>query len=156
MAADLTLDIWLKAHDQYSGVFQKWAEEAEGLRGKIGLLAGGFGALAGGVLAESVKQASGFQTMVNHVPANTTMTTQGIKEMSAALAYPRLRSGYATENVAAALLPQACRRTHGRNLCRSRCLVVRLRGGGSPRTPSAECQSRSRRCCPAAPSLPAR
>jgi methyl-accepting chemotaxis protein len=85
MSSDLVMDIWLKGHDLYSDVFEKMGREAEGLRGKIGLLADGVGVLAGGVLAESVKQASSFSSIVNHVAANTTMTTQGIKEMSAAI-----------------------------------------------------------------------
>src|SRR5437764_12776031 len=104
MAADLVMDIWLRGQDQFSDVFKKLGVEIEGMRGKIGLLAGGFGVLAGGALAESIKQASDFDTMVNHVAANTTMTAAGIRQMRDAIQDMAAHSSAHMEDLARAWL----------------------------------------------------
>src|SRR5437868_4171373 len=81
MATDLVMDIWLRGQDQFSDVFKKLGVEIEGMRGKIGLLAGGFGVLAGGVIAESVKQASDFQAKTQALANNTNMGAKGLAAM---------------------------------------------------------------------------
>src|SRR2546423_11991817 len=86
--ADLAMDIWIKAHDEASHVFKKMAGEAEGLRGKIALLAGGFGVLAGGVLAQGVKQAAEFLVKTPALANNTRMGAAGLAAMPQAVLKP--------------------------------------------------------------------
>src|SRR3954454_19725469 len=81
--ADLVLDIFLAAHDQFSDTFKKMGVELDGMRGKIGLAAGAFGVLAGGVIGETVKQAADWQKTMSEVAANTNMTTAQMNEMGA-------------------------------------------------------------------------
>jgi TP901 family phage tail tape measure protein len=81
VASDLALDIWLRAHDEMSDVFKRVGKEAEGLRGKIGLLAGGVGVLAGGMLAGSVKMAADWQSATQAMANNTNMTKGQLEDM---------------------------------------------------------------------------
>src|SRR2546423_14070225 len=94
------MDLWLKAHDDFSKVFEKMGVEAEGLRGKIGLLAGGFGVLAGGVLAESVQQAADWQSKTQALGANTNMGAAGLDAMRTASIALSEQTGQDAERVA--------------------------------------------------------
>src|SRR2546423_1302813 len=98
--ADLAMDIWIKAHDEASHVFKKMAGEAEGLRGKIALLAGGFGVLAGGVLAESVKQAAEFEAKTQALANNTNMGAAGLAAMREAALKLSAATGQDAERIA--------------------------------------------------------
>lgn len=105
--ADLAMDVWLWAHDEYSSAFRQFGAAAEGMHSKIGLLAhgvgllaDGMGSLAGGILGDAVKEAAQYESVTQGMANNTNMTKAQLDDMRTASIALSEQTGQDAERIA--------------------------------------------------------